>query len=141
MNKPPAAGTWPALFGGVGLFLSVQTFLFLTSAPIAGIDDPGWFLNSGRGVAAVALSCLVVGALIAFGRRAGVREATLVALGAVFAMTAVLFSIGAGTIFPIVLVFGTAIIGIATAAGTVVGIGLRQALRASGFGARHGSHW
>jgi hypothetical protein len=129
MNQPlSATAPWQALLGGAGLFLSVQTFLFLSAAPVAGIDDPGWFLNSGRGVLAVVVACAVMGALVGFGRRKGVREATMGAVGAVLAMTTVLFSIGPGTIFPIVLVFGTAIIGLATAAGTGVGTAVRQVL-------------
>jgi hypothetical protein len=113
--------------GGAGLFLSVQGLLVLNAVPIAGIKDSGWFLNSGRGVLVVGLACAVVGALVGFGRRDSVREATMVASGAVLAMIAVLFSIGPGTIFPIVIAFGTVIIGGATAAGTGVGTAVRRA--------------
>ena len=119
---------WLVLLGGTGLFLSVQGLLFLTAAPVAGMKNSGWFLNSGRGVAVVGVVCAVVGALIGFGRRDSVREAAMVASGAVLAMVAVLFTIGPGTIFPIVIVFGTAIIAGATAAGTGVGTGVRRAL-------------
>jgi hypothetical protein len=122
-----ASGTWLALVGGAGLFLAVQGLLFLTAVPIAGIEDSGWFLNSGRGVAAVGLACGVVGALVGFGRQDRVREAAMGATGAVLAMIAVLFSIGPGTIFPIVIIFGTAIIAGATAAGTGVGNAVRRA--------------
>ncbi len=104
----------------------------MNAVPIAGMDDSGWFMNSGRGVSAVGLACVVVGGLVGFGRRDGVREAVMVASGAVLAMIAVLFSIGPGTIFPIVIVFGTAIVAGATAAGTDIGTAVRRA-----FGVGH----
>jgi hypothetical protein len=120
---------WLALLGGTGLFLLVQGLLFLTAVPVAGISNSWWFLNSGRGVAVVGLACAFVGALIGFRRRDSVREATMVASGAVLAMIGVLFSTGAGTIFPIVIVFGTAIIAGATAAGIGIGTEVRRVLR------------
>jgi hypothetical protein len=90
------------------------------------MTNSGWFLNSGRGVSAVGLACAVVGALVGFGRRDSVPKAVMVASGAVVAMIAVLFSIGPGTIFPIVIVFGTAIIAGATAAGAGAGTAVRR---------------
>ena len=71
----------------------------------------------------------MAGALIGFVRLHKVREAAMAAGGAVLAMIAVLFSIGPGTIFPIVIVFGTVIIAAATAAGTGVGVEVRRASR------------
>ena len=129
MNESSSASSskWLAFFGGAGLFLSVHGLLVLNAVPIAGMKDSGWFLNSGRGVLAVALACAVVGGLIGFGRRDSMPEATMVASGAVLAMIAVLFSIGPGTIFPIVIAFGAVIIGGATAAGTAVGTAVRCA--------------
>jgi hypothetical protein len=129
MSESFAAGKWLALLSGAALFLAVQSLLFVTTAPIAGIENSGWFLNSGRGVAAVGLACAVAGALVGLSRKANVREATMVAGGAVLAMVVVLFSIGAGTIFPIVIVVGAVIITGATAAGAGAGIAIRQARR------------
>ena len=129
MNEPfSASGKWLALLGGAGHFLLIQGLLMLTTAPIAAVENSGWFLNSGRGVAAVGLVCAMAGALIGFGRQNKVREAAMGAGGAVLAMV-VLFSIGPGTIFPIVIVFGTVIIAAATAAGTGVGVEVRRASR------------
>jgi hypothetical protein len=113
--------------GGAGLFLLVQGLLFLTTAQVAGMEDAGWFLNSGRGVAAVALVFATAGAVVGF-LRTSVREAAMMASGAVLAMIVTLFTIGPGTIFPIVIVFGTAIIAGATTAGTAAGIETRRAL-------------
>ncbi len=127
MNESTSAsGRWLAL-GGAVLFLSVQGVLFLTTAPIPGIRNSGWFLNSGRGVAVVAIACAVAGTLSGLGRRGSVRDAAMLAGGAVSAMIAVLFSIGAGTIFPIVIVSGTVIIAAATAAGAGIGTAARRA--------------
>ena len=122
------SGKWLALAGGTALFFSVQSLLFLNAVPMPGIESSGWFLNSARGVAVVGGAYAVVGAVIGFSRRDSVREATMLANGAVLAMIAVLFSIGPGTIFPIVIVFGTVIIAVATAAGTAVGNGGRRAM-------------
>jgi len=110
------------------LFLSVQGFLFSTAVPNPAIKNAGWFLNSGRGAIAVGLACAIAGALIGIGRRDMVREATMLASGAVLAMVAVLFSIGSGSIFPIVIVFGAVIIVGPMTTGTLVGAGVRRAL-------------
>ena len=123
------SGKWPALLGGAAMFLAVQGVLFLTVAPTEGIRNSGWFLNSGRGVAVVAVFCAVAGALVGAVRRDNVLESTMVAGGAVLAMIAVLFSIGPGTIFPIVIVFGTVIIAGATLLGMAVGNELRERRR------------
>ena len=132
MSKPLAL----AGLAGAALFLPVDAVLVLTAAPLAGIENrgvgqtTGWFLNSGRGVAAMAIAFALMGALIGFTRRASVREAMLAGSGAVLAMIVMLFSIGPGTIFPIVIAFGTAMIAGATAAGTALGIELgRRAFR------------
>jgi hypothetical protein len=129
------AATWPAVLGGAGLFLLVEGVLILTAVPLAGIEPrgvsqtTGWLLNSGRGVAAVGLAFAVAGALVGFVRR-GVREATMMAAGAVLSMIVMLFSIGPGTIFPIVIAFGTALIAGATAVGTALGIEARRVVGA-----------
>ena len=65
------------------------------------------------------------GATIGFRRRDCAREAALVVAGAVVAMIAVLLTVGAGNLFPIVIVFAIAIIGGATAAGTAIATELR----------------
>jgi hypothetical protein len=127
MSPFSTSGKWLALMGGAGLFLLIQGLLMMTTAPIAAVENSGRFLNSGRGVAAVGLVCAMAGALIGFGRQHKLREAAMAAGGAVLAMIAVLFSIGPGTIFPIVIVFGTVIIAAATAAGTGVGVEVRRA--------------
>lgn len=89
--------------------------------------DPGgayqvWFLNTGRAVAltvAWLLAASFVGALYAPPRPGQAARRVLgVALGAMAAMAAVLFVTGPGTIFPIVLVIGAAIVAAAVAAGT-----------------------
>jgi hypothetical protein len=87
------SGKWLAL--GAGVFLVVQTLLLLTTAPISGIENTGWFLNSGRGVAIVSAACVLAGAMVGFGQHDVVRRAAWVVGGAVLSMVAVLFTIGA----------------------------------------------
>ena len=115
-----------ALAGGAALFGLVQAWLFRSIAPVPGIQNAGWFLNSGTGVGAVALAFAIAGALVGLARHRSVADAALVAAGAAVAMTLVLFSIGPGTIFPIVLVFGTLILGAATAMGVGLGMAVRR---------------
>lgn len=117
-----------ALLGGGVLFAALQGWLFQIATPIPGIEDAGWFLNSGRGVRAVATTFVAVGALIGLSRRDWMAESATTAAGAVLVMTGVLFSIGAGTIFPIVIVFGTAIVGGAVAIGASVGMLARRSV-------------
>jgi len=115
-----------ALAAGAALFGLVQGWLFRSIAPVPGIQDAGWFVNSGTGVGAVALAFALAGALVGIARKRSINEAAMVAAGAAVAMTLILFSIGPGTIFPIVLVFGTVILGGATATGLGLGMAVRR---------------
>lgn len=125
-----SAGLGPrllALLSGATLFFAVQAWLFYAVAEISGISNSGWFLNTSRGVATVCITFAAAGALMGLLRSdAHQREATLAAAGGVVAMVIVLFHIGPGTLFPIVLAIGTVMIGGSTAAGLVLGILLRR---------------
>jgi hypothetical protein len=121
MRRQSTVGRLLALLGGGALFAAVQAWLFQTATPIPGIEDAGWFLNSGRGVSTVAVTFMVVGALIGVSQRDWIVESAATAAGAAIVMTVVLFSIGPGTIFPIVIVFGTGILGVAIALGASLG--------------------
>jgi hypothetical protein len=107
---------------GIAAFLVPQLALFLTTsqAPIA-VDDRGWFLNSGRNVATIGSVIGVVSALIAARRQWRLRDTATFGLGVLIAMVATLFTIGPGTIFPIVIIIGAALAGVATLVGTAVG--------------------
>jgi len=82
----------------------------------------GWWLNSGTGVLRIVLVLLPLGAFAALWRSGSpwVRACALWA-GAVSGSTVVLFSIGPGTIWPIVLAFAAAITAGAVFGGAFVG--------------------
>jgi hypothetical protein len=107
------------LVSGALLFGVIQTWLFQTAAPIAGVAHSGWFLNSSRSVGTVALTFVMSGLLVGLIRRNALREAAWLAGGATLAMLAVLVSIGGGNLFPIVVVLGTTIV----AGVTIIGAG------------------
>jgi hypothetical protein len=102
-------------------FLSPQIVMIVrSSAPLA--DSPGWFLNSARNIAVIELT-LAVGAAIAAFLRGGrwVEGAAIFTGGAIWAMVLTLFATGPGTIFPIVIGIGSALIVVAVALGTAAG--------------------
>jgi hypothetical protein len=118
----PRYRTWAlCALAGFASFLIPQGALFAqSSAPLA--DSPGWFLNSGRNVAAIELTLFVSAAVVAFLQRGRWGEgAAAFAAGATWAMGATLFVIGPGTIFPIVMGIGGALMVAAVAVGTVAG--------------------
>ena len=82
----------------------------------------GWWLNSGTGVLRTVLVLLPLGVFAALWRSGGpwVRASALWA-GAISGTTVVLFSIGPGTIWPIVLMFAAALTAAAVFAGTALG--------------------
>jgi hypothetical protein len=128
----PRSLYFPAI-AGVGAFLAVQIFLLASSPASAQTPDhPGWFLNSGDNVRLMALG-LSSGAAIAAFLHAGnpIWRALAFSGGAIVAMSAILFYLGPGTIFPIVLVIGSFIVAVAVGAGTAVGALLGYALRAA----------
>src|SRR5712675_1986591 len=96
---------WAAL--GAVAFAVAQVPLLITTIAVPGISSPGWFLNSGMNALAVGLVVALAAAAVFVRKRASIRDAFSLGAGAVVAMVATLFAIGAGTIFPIVIVFGT----------------------------------
>ena len=83
----------------------------------------GWWLNSGTGVLRTVLGLLALGVFAALWRSGSpwIRACALWA-GAISGSGVILFSIGPGTIWPIVLVFAAAITAGAVFAGAVVGL-------------------
>jgi hypothetical protein len=119
----PRYRTWAlCALAGFASFLIPQVALFAqSSAPLA--DSPGWFLNSGRNVAAIELTLFVSAAVVAFLQRGRWGEgAAAFAAGAMWAMASMLFVTGPGAIFPIVMVIGGTLIVAAVAMGTVAGM-------------------
>jgi hypothetical protein len=89
-----------------------------------------WFLNSGRAVAftvAWLFAVSLAGHLFARPQReAIVSKGVNMSIGAIASMTAVLLVVGPGTIFPIVLVLGAAIVAAGTMAGAWVAVIVRH---------------
>jgi len=85
----------------------------------------GWWLNSGRGV--VATMAVLFGTAIGVCLRSDAPwfRATAMAIGAIAGMTAMLFWIGPGTIWPIVLVVAAAL----TCTAVYAGAGLTRIVR------------
>jgi len=81
---------------------------------LPGGDFPPWFLNSGRAMAWTGVLLFIAGALVGFASRGGSRDAIVaggnVAGGATVAMGVVLALTGPGTLFPIALTIGAAVI-------------------------------
>ena len=115
----------PALLGALA-YCVVQIPLLIATPPVAGTTEPGgWFLNSGRNVLLVGLT-LAIGAAVLTARKQGSdRDAVFYGIGAVVAMIVTLFSMGAGNIFPIVIVFGSGLIVFAVGAGRTCGAAVR----------------
>jgi len=97
-----------------------------------GEYDP-WFLNSGRAMAATVAAVAVTSAVVAAlgGASSNVRGLAIGA-GAFVAMTLVLFlkPAGPGTIFPIVMVVGGALLVLGSVCGAWTGRALRHIARA-----------
>ncbi|MBZ5559624.1 MAG: hypothetical protein LAO77_20340 [Acidobacteriia bacterium] len=98
-----------------------------------GGDYAAWFLNSGRAVAFTAVCLFVVSllgsALGAADQRDSLVRGAYFSGGAVASMTVVLIVVGPGTIWPIVLVGGAAIISACAVAGAYAGGAIRRAGR------------
>ena len=105
----------PALIGAV------------VAAAIQPFTPAGWWLDSSRGVAITVVVLAVVAAAIGVRFPAWLnRPQTAVPAAALWAganagMAIVLFSVGPGNLFPIVLAMGAGISAIAVAAGSLVG--------------------
>jgi hypothetical protein len=88
----------------------------------------GWWLNSSRGVVIASVVLAVLAAVASCRARPGLpRPAVAAAIwtGANIGMAIVLFSIGPGTIFPIVLAVGAGVSACAVGAGSLAGVLLR----------------
>jgi hypothetical protein len=82
----------------------------------------GWWLNSGIGVVRTSTVLFVLGFLIAAWRSGSPRRRSFgLWLGAIAAMTAVLFKTGPGNIWPIVLVVASGLSAVAVFSGSWIG--------------------
>ena len=116
----------PAAAGAV-TFGAVQSWLLAASRE-AGTADPGWFLNGRDAGMALLTAVALVSALVSAVRgRNHAVGALAFTVGAVLSLVIVLFAIGPGTIFPIVIVFGAIVLTGATFLGAGLGWLLRTA--------------
>jgi hypothetical protein len=90
----------------------------------------GWWLNSGTGVLRTVLGLLALGVFAALWRSGSpwIRACALWA-GAIAGSAAILFSIGPGTIWPLVLAFAAAITAGAVFGGAFAGLAVTRSRR------------
>ncbi len=107
---------WRAILYGAAAFLiahTIERFLWARFFSAGNAALPAWFLNSGRAVLftaiCLAIAGLVVGAM-ARDRRELLAGAANVAGGGIVAMIVALFTGGPGTIFPLVIIAGGALV-------------------------------
>ena len=105
---------------GIAAFLVPQAVLFVIT-PQSAIKDPGWFLNSGSNVATIGGVIAAVAAVLVVPRRWRIQDTASFGLGVLLAMVVTLVTIGPGSIFPIVIVVGAIVLGLAILVGTAVG--------------------
>jgi hypothetical protein len=108
---------------GAVAFAAAQAALFLVAGQSGRptIDGSGWFLNSGTGVAVIAI--VMAGASLIVSKAVPaplLRGWAAFAAGAVGALVAAVFLLGPGTIFPIVIAAGAMVIAVGALAGTWV---------------------
>jgi hypothetical protein len=116
---------WKSLLLGAATFVAAHVVMVTMWVRwFDGQQDP-WFLNSGRAIVftavCVAAAGAVASALWAQNRSDAMRHGANVATGAVLAMAVLLMRVGPGTIFPIVIVFGGAIVLCSSALGSLIG--------------------
>ena len=90
----------------------------------------GWWLDSGAGVLRTTLGLFAIGAIMAIWRTGSLLAAGVALwLGAFVGMGGVLFRVGPGTIWPIVLVVAAGISAGAVLAGALAGVGVNRLRR------------
>ena len=112
------------VLAGAVAFAAAQAVLFLVAgeATQPTIDGDGWFLNSGAGILVMAV---VAGAVCAAALRAWPvspiwKGWSAFVAGAGGALISAVFAFGPGTIFPIVIAAGVAVLGGGALAGSGV---------------------
>jgi hypothetical protein len=108
------------MLAGAAAFAAAQAFLFLVAGSSAPhmIDGEGWFLNSGTGTAVMAAVLAAVSLIVSRALPAPLWQRWgLFVSGGVVALVAAVFLFGPGTIFPLVIVAGAAVIAVASLAG------------------------
>ena len=137
LDSPAGMPGWkrqvvPAVAGAV-TFGAVQSWLLAASSG-SGTADPGWFLNGRDASLAVLTAMALVSTCLSAVRQGNQALGALAfTVGAVVSLTIVLFSIGPGTIFPIVIAVGAVVL----AGAAFLGAGLGWLLRWAWTGRPH----
>ena len=108
-------------------FLALTVLGAVAAAGAQWFVPTGWWLNTGQGVALTSLVLALLAVAIAVpaaGPRSTRNFQRPVALwaGANLGLAVVLFRVGPGNIFPIVLAFGAGISALAVGAGSLIGL-------------------
>jgi hypothetical protein len=105
----------------------LSTFLLGVTVLLVSHQIDGWWLDSRAGVLRVGGLLFLAGLFVAMWRyRTAIYAGIALWAGAVVGMAVVLFTIGPGDIWPIVLVVGSAISAAAVLAGVVMGRTVRR---------------
>jgi hypothetical protein len=115
-------------------FLALIVLAATVAASAQWIVPTGWWLNTGRGVALTSLVLALLAAAIAVAApwppsTRSFHGPVAVWAGANIGLAIVLFRVGPGNIFPIVLAFGAGISALAVGAGSLIGTLARFASR------------
>jgi len=112
----------PHVLAGAFAFAAAQAVLFLVAGDTRRptVDSPGWFLNSGRGVLVMAVvAAAVCGAALRAWPAGPIWKGWVAFVGgAAVALVISVFVLGPGTIFPIVIAAGVAVVGVGALAGS-----------------------
>ncbi|MBP7147873.1 MAG: hypothetical protein KBD01_10040 [Acidobacteria bacterium] len=114
---------------GLGVFLLLQLLLVLTWELVfawAEVHEP-WFLNSGKALVsscAFIFICTVV--ILLARRRSSIADVLALTAGIVLGSAIVLVSLGAGNIWPLVLIFGSVLCTVSVVLGAAVAFGVRR---------------
>jgi hypothetical protein len=105
---------------GAVAFAAAQAVLFLVAEPPArdAINGEGWFLNSSTGIAVMAAVLVAASLVVSRALPAPLWQRWgLFVGGGIAALVGAVFLVGPGTIFPIVIVAGAAVIAVSALVG------------------------
>lgn len=117
---------WQAILYGAAAFLvahTIERMMWVSFFAAGDTAHPAWFLNSGRAALVTAISLAVAGLVVGRSlsdRRELIPCAANVAGGGIVAMIVTLLVMGPGTIFPLVIIIGGALVIAGAFAGALV---------------------
>lgn len=132
---------WSSLVLGAAAFLAAHAVEVVMWTAWFSPQFKPFFTNSGRSIAFTA-ACALIAGLVAGTRAKDQRDVLIhagnVAAGAAIAMTAALFWVGPGNLFPIVIALGSAILAVCSFLGALAALPFKAASGGAG-GARNQS--